>query len=116
MFKKNILCLFLLSNLAFCYSLQDCTKLFPKDADTVFLNALSALNSSSLYEISEIQSKNGYIFFIYNSKYYLLTVTKRYKNQTEVKILPSNSEFDDYNVAPNIFSLIEKTVNMEQKL
>lgn len=115
MFKKIILCLVLLSNLALCYTLSECTKLFSKDADTVFLNALSALNSSSLYEVSEIQTKNGCIFFIYNSKLYLLTVTKRYKNQTEVKILPDNSEFDDYNIAPNIFSLIEKTVNMEQR-
>lgn len=115
MLKKCLICLVLLSNLAFCYSVSDCTKLFPKDADTIFLNALSALNSSSAYEISEIQSKNGYIFFVYNSKFYLLTVTKRYKNQTEVKILPNNSEFDDYNIAPNIFSLIEKANNMEQR-
>ena len=88
--------------------LQGCYKIYPKDADTLFMNAIGAIGSNNRYTISEIQSKNGYILFLHGSKYYLLTLTKRYQNQTEIKILPQNSEFSEGNsVAKDIFSLID---------
>ena len=92
-------------------------KIYPKDADSLFMSALSALGSDSRYTITEIQSKNGYILFFYGSKYYLLTLTKRYQNQTEIKILPQNSDFSQANgVAQNIFNLIDTKLKtpMEQ--
>ena len=88
--------------------LQNSYKLYPKDADTLFMNAIAAIGSEPKFTISEIQSKNGYILFLYGSKYYLLTLTKRYQNQTEVKVLPQNSDFTQgSNVAQAVFSLID---------
>jgi len=105
-----------------CYAdssvLSNCYKIYPKDADSLFMSALSALNSDSRFDISEIQSKNGYILFLYGSKYYLLTLTKRYQNQTEIKILPQNSDFSQgSNVAQMIFLLIDSKIkNMPMEL
>ena len=72
------------------------------------MSAISAINQSNKYKISEIQTKNGYILFTNEGKYYLLTLTKRYKNQTEIKILPKNSDYSQgATVANNIFNLLD---------
>ncbi len=114
---KNLIALVLFMSMfisaSFAYSTVDCIKLFSKDADSVFLASLAAINAHPKFEISEIQSKNGYILFSLGSKYYLLTVTKRYQNQTEVKILPQNSEFDNVNIAPELFTLIQNNLLWE---
>lgn len=103
-----ILCLLFSTCFAAQSSLQDCYKIYNKDADLLFMSALSAINSDSKFDISEIQSKNGYILFLYGSKYYLLTLTKRYQNQTEIKILPQNSDFSQGGaVAQTVFNLID---------
>ena len=65
-------------------------------------------SESDKYEVVETQSKNGYILFLYGSRYYLLTVTRRYQNQTEVKVMPQNSDFSQGSVvAKEIFKLID---------
>lgn len=94
--------------LAACaFDLEECYKIYSTDADTLFVNAIAVLNSAPEYDISEIQSKNGYILFLNANKYYLLTVTKRYQNQTEVKILPQNSDYSLGSVvASDVFNLI----------
>jgi hypothetical protein len=116
--KKIILSFCLLSTIALAGIFEDSFKIYPKDADTIFMNALSAINSSNQFEIAEMQTKNGYILFLYGSRYYLLTVTKRYQNQTEVKIMPQNSDFSQGStVAVEIFKLIDAkllTQPMEQ--
>ena len=120
--KKNIssiiFSLFLLSSLCFASILDNSYKIYSKDADTLFMSALSAINSNHRFEITEIQSRNGYILFLYNSKYYLLTLTKRYQNQTEIKILPQNSDYSlGSDVAQSIFASIDiqlRTQPMEQ--
>ena len=85
-------------------------KIFPKNPDELFMEALSAINQSR-FEISEIQSQNGYILFSSGSKFYLLTVTKKYQNQTEIKILPQNSDFSiSEEVARQIFALIDTKI------
>ena len=97
--------------------LQGCYKIYPKDADTLFMGALGALGGDNHYTITEIQSKNGYVLFLHGSKYYLLTVTKRYQNQSEVKILPQNSEFSEGNsVAQNVFNLIDTKLKTPMEL
>lgn len=89
-------------------TVQECYKLYGQPADTLFMSAISAINSDSRFDISEIQSKNGYILFLYGSKYYLLTLTKRYQNQTEIKILPQNSDYSQGStVAQTVFNLID---------
>ena len=106
--KKILVSLFLLSSITFAFTLDDFYKLFSYSADTVFINSISAINSSPEYEIVEIQSTNGNILFKRGSKYYLLTVTKRYQNQTEVKILPQNSDFSQGSIVPShLFGLID---------
>ena len=120
MFKKIFL---ILSILMFSFSLaeegvlQKSYKIYPKDADNLFMFALNAISSNSNYNISEIQTKNGYILFTSGSKYYLLKVTKRYKNQSEVKILPQNSDFTlGSGVAQNVFSLIDNEIKKPMEL
>ena len=104
--------------MAFAGIFEDSFKIYSNDADVVFMSALSAINSSNQYEIAEMQTKNGYILFLYGSRYYLLTVTRRYQNQSEVKIMPQNSDFSQGNVvAKEIFALIDsqlKNKPMEQ--
>ena len=61
-----------------------------------------------------MQSKNGYILFLYGAKYYLLTLTKRYSNQTEIKILPQNSDYSEGSeVAKAIFSQIDSQIKLK---
>lgn len=116
--KKIFLTFLLLTNLAFAGIFEDSFKIYNRDADTIYMNTLSALNSSEKFEITETQTKNGYILFLYGSRYYLLTVTKRYQNQTEVKIMPQNSDYSQGSVvASEIFKLIDAkllTQPMEQ--
>lgn len=91
----------------FGFDLEECYKLYSVDSDTLFLNAIAVLNAAPGYTISEIQSKSGYILFFDGSKYYLLTVTRRYKNQSEIKILPQNSDYSaGSTVAADVFNLI----------
>ena len=79
--------------------------------------ALNALSSNTKFNISEIQTKNGYILFTSGSKYYLLTVTKRYQNQSEVKVLPQNSDFSlGSGVAQNVFELIDSEIKKPMEL
>ena len=107
--KKITITLIMLFSVCFAQSMfEECYRIYSKDADTLFMSALGAINSDSRFSISEIQSKNGYILFLYGSKYYLLTLTKRYQNQTEIKILPQNSDFSQGStVAQSVFALID---------
>ena len=112
--KKIIVCLCLLTSIACAGIFEDSFKTYSKDADTIFMNAISAINSSKQFQITEIQSKNGYILFLFGSRYYLLTVTKKYQNQTEVKIMPQNSDFSQGSiVAKNIFALIDNQLSYQ---
>ncbi|MBQ7287720.1 MAG: hypothetical protein IJW73_08180 [Candidatus Gastranaerophilales bacterium] len=116
--KKLILILALLTSISFAGVLEDSYKIYPLNAENLFLSTISAINSSSKLQIVEIQSANGYILFLYGAKYYLLTLTKRYQNQTEIKVLPQNSDFSQgSDVAKAVFALIDnqlKNQPMEQ--
>ncbi len=108
---KLILILICITSFSFAFQIEDCAKLYSKDADSLFMDVLSALSQSGKYEISEIQTKNGYILFLYGSKYYLLTLTKRYQNQTEIKILPQNSDFSQgFEVIQSVFNTIDEGI------
>ena len=79
--------------------------------------SLNVLNSNNKFNISEIQTKNGYILFALGSKYYLLTVTRRYKNQSEVKILPQNSDYSQGStVATTIFNALNEEIKKPMEL
>lgn len=116
--KKLIAVVFLLLfSFSLAQPLDNCYKIYPKDADNLYMSAIKALNSDDRFDISEIQTKNGYILFLYGSKYYLLTLTKRYQNQTEIKILPQNNDLNQgVIVAGIVFSLIDNSLskNLEQ--
>lgn len=115
--KKLILAFLLLFTFSsFASVLDESIKIYPKPADSLFLTVLDVL-SGSKYKISEIQSKNGYILFLDDSTYYLLTVTKRYQNQSEIKILPQNSNFSKgSDVAKSIFLLIDEGIKTPLEL
>ena len=116
--KKIFLTFLLLSTMALAGIFEESFKIYNRDADTIYMNALSAINSSNQFEITETQTKNGYILFLYGSRYYLLTVTKRYQNQSEVKVMPQNSDYSQGSeVAQTVFKLIDAkllTQPMEQ--
>ncbi len=117
--KISVIAILLLSSFAFADNgvLQNSYKIYPKDADSLFMYAMNALSSDGRYNISEIQTKNGYILFTNASKYYLLKVTKRYQNQSEVKVLPRNSDFSlGYETAQNVFSLIDNEIKKPMEL
>lgn len=114
MMKKTVLIFCLLCSFAFGGAFEDSYKIYSKDADSLFMNALSAIDADNKFEVVEIQSKNGYILFLHGSKYYLLTLTKRYQNQTEIKILPQNSDFSQGSeVAKSVFSLIDNQIKTQ---
>ena len=116
--KKIFLTFLLSTTLAFGGIFEESFKIYSQNADNLYMTALSALNSSRSFVIAETQSKNGYILFLYGSRYYLLTLTKRYQNQTEIKILPQNSDYSQGSeVARAVFELIDyqlKNQPMEQ--
>ncbi len=103
---------------AYASNIDDCYKIYPQEPDILFMSAISALSSSNKFNLSEIQSKNGYILFAQGQKFYLLTLTKKYKNQTEIKILPQNSDYTNaIDVAKSVFASIDnklKYPKMEQ--
>ncbi|MBE7707212.1 MAG: hypothetical protein E7Z88_00735 [Cyanobacteria bacterium SIG27] len=112
--KKLALIIALLGSFAFASIFEDSFKIYSLEADSLFMSALSAINSSDRFEVIEIQSKNGYILFLYGSKYYLLTLTKRYQNQTEIKVLPQNSDFSQGSeVAQSVFRLIDSKLKLQ---
>lgn len=117
-FQVIILIIFLLFfSTTFASILDDSFKIYKSDADVLFMSALSALSQSDKYQISEIQTKNGYILFKSGDRYYLLTLTKRYKNQTEVKILPQNSDYSQgATVANSVFRLIDEQLKRPMEL
>ena len=41
--------------------LDECYKIYPADADNLFMASLNVLSNNNRFEISEIQTKNGYI-------------------------------------------------------
>lgn len=116
MLKYIILVICFLILPVFAGVLDECYKIYPADADNLFMASLNVL-SDNKYEISEIQSKNGYILFLAGSKYYLLTITKRYKNQSEIKILPQNSDYSQgSSVATAIFNLLDEEIKKPMEL
>lgn len=115
--KKIILIICFLCSAVFASILDECYKIYPIDADNLFMASLNVLSNNNRFEISEIQTKNGYILFSTGSKYYLLTVTRRYKNQSEVKVLPQNSDYSQgSSIATAIFTLLNEEIKkpMEQ--
>ncbi len=115
--KKIFLTICFLMSVCFAGILDECYKIYPVDADNLFMSSLNVLSSSNRFSISEIQSKNGYILFLTGSKYYLLTVTKRYKNQSEVKILPQNSDYSQgSSVASAIFEMLDNEIKTPMEL
>ena len=109
--KKILLIICLLFSSTLASILDECYKIYPADADNLFMASLNVLSNNNKFEISEIQSKNGYILFATGSKYYLLTVTRRYKNQAEVKVLPQNSDYSQgSSVAQAIFDLLNDEI------
>ena len=112
--KKILATLILLSNFALAGIFEESFKIYPKNADDLFMSAISAINQSDKFEIAEIQSKNGYILFLYGSKYYLLTLTKRYQNQSEIKVMPQNSDYSQGSaVAREVFALIDAKLSQK---
>ena len=62
--KKLILSFCLLSTIALAGIFEDSFKIYNRDADTIYMNTLSAISSSNKFEITETQTKNGYILFL----------------------------------------------------
>ena len=66
--KKLALIIALLSSIVFASIFEDSFKIYPVEADNLYMTTLSAINASSKFEVVEMQSKNGYILFLYGQE------------------------------------------------
>ncbi len=94
---------------------RDCIKLYKLPFDKTFYLALSSV-AGSKYELVEIQSRNGYIKFRTDGRDFLISVYKKDKNSTYVKISPcNNSYYFSQTIVQKIFNYIASHYNNEVK-
>ncbi len=94
---------------------KDCIKLYKLPYEKLFYLALSSVNGSK-YELLEMQSRNGYIIFKADNKEFLISVFKKDKNSTFIKITPcDNSYYFSPQIPQKIFNYIVAHYNNEVK-
>ena len=98
--------------------LSSCYKNYHLGADKIYMLTLSALNSTGQFEVTEMQSKSGYILFLNSNKQYIATISKEGANTSSIKILPANSDFTGGTfVQKTIFDTIDLNLkNIPEKL
>lgn len=137
MLKKALLCCLILSGLFFIPSIEtkfvfaetensqttqatytnykDCIRLYKLPFEKLYFLALSSVNANK-YEILEMQSRNGYIIFEANAKEFLLTVMKKDKNFSFLRITPcDNNYYFSPRIPENIFRYVDLNFNTEVK-
>lgn len=88
-----------------------CHKNYPLRADDLYILTLSALNGTGQFDVIEMQSKSGYIVFMAASKEYVATVSKIGPAASNIKILPSNSNFSNGSaIQKAIFDTLDQNI------
>lgn len=94
---------------------RDCIRLYKLPFEKLFLLALSSVNENK-YEIVEMQSRNGYILFSAEGREFLLTVMKKDKNFTFLRLTPADNNYYFSSFIPQkIFRQVDVNFNAEVK-
>ena len=94
---------------------RDCIKLYKLPFSKLFFLALSSAEANK-YEILEMQSRNGYIIFKADNREFLLSVMKKDKNYTFLKLTPCDNNYYFSSLIPQkIFNYINSHFNEEVK-
>ena len=93
---------------------ENCVKVFNVDNNTLLYLTAAAINANR-FQITEIQSKSGYILFTAVNKEFLATVLNVNTNQGMLKITPvDNNYYFQPGITSNIFKYID--MNLRTKV
>jgi len=91
-------------------SVESCSRRYNTTSEKLFYLTLSALSKYN-YQITETQSKSGYILFTANNTSFLASVSKIDANNSILKIMPEKNNFYFPTIIlTNIFNYI--TINL----
>ena len=94
---------------------RDCIRLYKLPFEKLFYLALSSVNENK-FEIVEMQSRNGYILFEAEGREFLLTVMKKDKNFTFLRLTPADNNYYFSPFIPQkIFRQVDVNFNTEVK-
>lgn len=92
-------------------SFEQCTKIFKVDSENLFYLTISAINANR-FNITEIQSKTGYILFNAVGKEFLANIVKIDDKRSILRITPVNNVYYfQPGIVLNIFKYIELNIN-----
>lgn len=74
-------------------SINQCTETVQVNSEQLFYLTLTALNKMN-YQIKEVQSKTGTVLFQAAQKEFMVTIADIDKNNTFIKILPTDSDYE----------------------
>lgn len=90
---------------------QSCLRQYQMPSEKLYCLALGAINFNK-YEILEMQSRNGYILFEYNSKEFLVSIMTKDNKTSFIKITPADNNYAFPVAIPQkIFSQIDINFN-----
>ena len=94
-------------------SFEQCTKIFKVDSENLFYLTISAINANR-FNITEIQSKTGYILFNAVGKEFLANIVKIYDKNSILRITPVNNVYYfQPGIVLNIFKYIELNIDLK---
>ena len=94
---------------------RDCIRLYKLPYGKLYALALSSINSNK-YEILEMQFRNGYVIFEAEGREFLLSVMKKDKSFTFLKLTPcDNNYYFSPAIPQKIFRYIDLNFNADLK-
>ncbi len=94
---------------------RDCIRLYKLPYGKLYALALSSINSNK-YEILEMQFRNGYVIFEAEGREFLLSVMKKDKSFTFLKLTPcDNNYYFSPTIPQKIFRYIDLNFNADLK-
>lgn len=71
---------------------ENCVRTYKTSVDNLFYLTLAAINASN-YKIDEIQSRTGYISFLYGNKTLLVSITSVDSKTSSIRITPADNSY-----------------------
>lgn len=94
---------------------KNCIRLYKLPYEKLYYLALSSIPASK-FEIVEMQSRNGYIIFQTDNREFLLSIFKKDKNYTFIRLTPcDNNYYFSPSIVTKIFNYIDIHFNEEVK-
>ena len=92
-------------------SFEQCTKIFKIDSEALFYLTIAAINANR-FNISEMQSKTGYILFSAVGREFLANIVKIDSKNSILRITPVNNVYYfQPGIVLNIFRYIELNIS-----